>query len=515
MDEHECQYRDEVLQLRARVEELTSALQAAGLAQQQFEELQGRIEAERQARLRLDEELAQLKKALLGPKSERMPPPASELRKGKTADPERTKARRTAKAKEREEACVEEHEESLVPAEQRTCPSCGDEAKAISQEKTSTVIDYVSGYFRRRVVHRETVACACGDYIQTAPPPPRVLGQSKYGAGFISHLVVSKLLDSLPVYRMEKRFKRMGIPMPRSTMNSLVLRAGDELMILHRRSLQLIAEQGVVLADETSLPVQDKKKCKRGFVWTFSARMQVGDDDGPVLIAHRYSKDRSGRTPSEILGGTTGVLVVDGYTGYNAVSQVDGRTRAACLAHVRRKFFDARSGFEQAADEALRLILDVYRVEHDAMERGIVRTPEHAELRRTRGRVAMEAFHAWLTEGEPAHPPRSSLGKAIRHALKNWERLCVFLDDVDVPVDNNASERALRPVAKGRDNWLFAGNDEAAERLMALLGLCTTCEALGINPEIYLADVLQRVADHPVAQLDLLLPHKWAPLTIG
>jgi transposase len=196
VDEHECQYRERVEQL-----ELLVARQA--------------------------EELAQLKKALLGPKSERMPPPATELKRGKKADPERTKARRAAKAKEREEACVEEHEESLVPAEQRTCPSCGDEAKAISQEKTSTVIDYVSGYFRRRVVHRETVACACGDYIQTAPPPPRVLGQSKYGAGFISHLVVSKLLDSLPVYRMEKRFKRMGIPMPRSTMNSLVLRAGD------------------------------------------------------------------------------------------------------------------------------------------------------------------------------------------------------------------------------------------------------------------------------------------------
>ncbi len=118
------------------------------------------------------------------------------------------------------------------------------------------------------------------------------------------------------------------------------------------------------------------------------------------------------------------------------------------------------------------------------------------------------AWHAaWLTESEPAHPPRSSLGKAIRHALKNWERLRVFLDDVNVPVDNNASEQALRPVAKGRDNSLFAGNDEAAERLMVLLGLCTTCEALGINPETYLADVLERVADHPVAQLDLLLPH--------
>jgi transposase len=368
------------------------------------------------------------------------------------------------------------------------------------------------------VVHRETVACGCGSYVHTAPPPPRVLGQSKYGAGFVAHLAVSKVLDSIPVYRMEKRFKRMGIPMARSTMNSLVLGAGFELTSLHNRILQLIAEQGVVLADETSLPVQQPKKTKRGFVWTFSARLNLGgdDDDEPVLIAYRYSKDRSGRTPSQILGGTNGVLVVDGFTGYNAVTQVDGRTRAACLAHVRRKFFDARSGHEATADEALRLILDVYRVEHEATERGIVRTDEHAELRRTRGREAMDALHRWLLAHEEKFPPRSSqLGNAIRHALKNWERLTVFLDDATVPVDNNASERALRPIAKGRDNWLFAGNDDAAEKLCALLGICATCEANGVNPEAYLADVLPCLATHPACQLDELLPHRWVPTSLA
>ena len=472
------------------------------------------MEREREARQKLEAELAQFKKAVLGPKSERMPSPSESLRKGKAPDPEKTAAKRRANAKAREDACVEEHEHARVPDDERTCPSCGNEAATISEDKTSTVTDYVRGYFRRRIVHRETVACRCGMYVQMAPPPPRVLGQSKYGAGFVAHLVVSKLLDSMPIYRLEKRFKRMGIPMPRSTMNNLVLKAGFELMPLHRRNLELIAADHVVLADETSLPVVDKKKCKRGFVWTFSARLQLGgDDDGDaVVIAYRYSKDRSGRTPLEILGGTKGVLVVDGFTGYNNVTQVAGRTRAACLAHVRRKFFDARSGYEAVVDEALSLILDVYRVEHEVLERDIVRTSEHAELRRTRGREAMDAFHAWLKKHEETYPPRSSqLGSAIRHALTNWDRLCVFLDDVNVPIDNNASERSLRPVAKGRDNWLFAGNDEAAEQLMALLGLCSTCEANGINPEEYLADVLMRIGEHPASDIDALLPHRWRP----
>lgn len=485
MAEHECEYRARVGELEARL-------------------------------ARQEAELAQLKKALLGPKSERMPSPTETLRKGEKPDPQAVSAKRRENAAARSEACAEEHETSRVPDDQRLCPECGGEARTISSEKTSTVIDHVRAYFRKRIVHLETVACGCGMYVQSAPPPPRVLGQSKYGGGFVAHLIVSKLLDSMPIYRMEKRFKRMGIPMPRSTMGGLVLKAGDELMPIHERILDLAAEQHVVCADETSLPVQAKKHCKRGFVWTFRARMQVGDDDSDdaELVAYRYSPSRSGQTPSEILGGTRGVLVVDGYTGYNHVTKVDGRTRAACLAHVRRKFFDARAGYEADADQALALILDVYRVEHEALERRIVRTDEHAELRRTRSRAAMENLRAWLEEHEPKYPPRSSqLGNAIRHALTNWDRLCVFLDDVNVPIDNNGSERALRPVAKGRDNWLFAGHDEAAKRLMALLGICATCEANGINPEDYLADVLERLATHPQKDLDNLLPHRWRPLT--
>lgn len=492
MAEHECEYKERVVELEAIV-----AQQDANLT-------------------RLQADVAQLKKTLLGPKSERMPTPTESLRTGTKADPATTAARRKANGQVREEACTEEHEESLVPADQRACPACGEQAVPIKADKTSTIVEYVPGHFQRRIVHRETVACRCGDYVKTAPAPDRVLGQSKYGAGFVSHLVVSKLLDSMPIYRLEKRFKRLGIPMARSTMNDLLHRAAFELEPIHRRLLEVVAQQHVVLADETSLPVLAKKKCKRGFVWTFRTRLQLGgDDDGAQLIAYRYSNDRSGKTPSEILGGTDGVLVVDGFTGYNRVTDVDGRTRAACLAHVRRKFFDARAGNERLADQALELILDVYRVEHEALRRGIVRTEEHAELRRTQGRAAMTALHSWLKANEEKYPPRSSaLGNAIRYALNNWERLCVFLDDIEVPPDNNASEASLRPIAKGRDNWLFAGNDDAAERLVQLLGLCATCEANDINPEEYLADVLARLTTHPAKDIDDLLPHRWRPLDV-
>jgi len=468
---------------------------------------------------------AKLNKQLYGKQSERMPPVSEVLSKerqakgdqsDKEARQKKTQATRKANAKKRDFAAVEEHEDLYVEEAARICPSCSGEAKTIhaqgkSSPQTTTIVVYVNGYFKKRVIHRETVACACGDYIHTAAPPAKILGQSKYGSSFVSFLAVAKIFDAIPIYRLEKRFKRCGIPMARSSMNDLVNKAGLALRILVGRLFELIAEQQVVLADETTLPVKATGKTKRGYIWTFIARSLVSsedDDDERILVGYRFSKTRSGKTPVEVLGGSDGVLVADAYSGYNEVTGTDGRERAACLAHVRRKFFDAGG---EPAKQALALILDVYRVEHEATERGIVRTKEHAELRRTKSRSAMAAFHRWLEDNREKHGPRTGLGNAIRHSLENWDRLSVFIDNVDVPVDNNASERALRPIAKGRDNWLYAGNDEAAQNIATLLSLTASCEANGINPEAYLADVLDRVETHPQARLDELLPHLWRP----
>lgn len=460
-------------------------------------------------------ELDQHRKKVFGPQSERMPSVNEALRKerrrlGERVDPRAIADKRAANKAQRDEAAVTEHKELHVPDDQRACPKCGGTAEAISEAKTSQTWSYIPGYFRRNVFHRETLACRCGDYIVTAPPPPRVLGQSHYDASFIAHVVVWKLCDSVSIYRAAKRFKRLGIPMARSTMYDLVARCGQAVGILHRRMLELIARQPIVLADETTLPVLAPKKCKRGFIWTFSARV-MREDVEQILVAFRYSENRSGQTPVQVLGGSTGVLVVDAYSGYNQVTCPDGRTRAGCLAHVRRKFFDARKYAVAEVDEVLGLILDVYRVEHDALTSGIVRTPEHLELRQTRSRAAMNALRAWLDDAQPRHLPKSPLGKAIAYAINNWDHLLLFLDDVAIPVDNNASERFLRPVAKGRDNWLFAGSDESAGNIAALMTLTSTCEANGINPEAYLADILPRLDNHPAVNLDELLPHNWLP----
>ena len=292
---------------------------------------------------------------------------------------------------------------------------------------------------------------------------------------------------------------RLGLPVSRSTLTDLLHQAARQLAPLSRRLLELVSIAAVVQADETSLKMQ--KPNKRGFVWTFLA---------DNLIAYRFSGNRSGQTPSAVLGSTQGTLVVDMYTGYNAVTSTGARVRAACLAHVRRRLFDAIP-YVPEAREALEIIRDVYIVEHDAKADGVARTDEHTKMRQARSRPIMARLHSWLTARQEQHTPKSPMGSAIRYALNNWQELTRFLDDAGIPPDNNRSESALRVVALGRKNFLFVGHEEAGENLAGLYSLVATCEANGVEPISYLTNVLGRVGSHPANAVDDLLPHKWRP----
>ena len=283
-------------------------------------------------------------------------------------------------------------------------------------------------------------------------------------------------------------------------MTDLFHRAGDLLRPLSDRLLALIASSDVVQADETSMKVQADEKCRLGFVWTFLT---------DKLIAYRFAPSRSGETPREILGGTKGALVVDAYSGYNDVASVEGRSRVGCHAHVRRYFYEALPTAPEAR-QALEFILELYRVEHEAKEKDIVRTEAHLKLRRERCRPIRAQFRQWLEEQKDNHPPKSPMAIAIRYTLNNWEVLGRFVENERLPLDNNASESALRRVALGR-NFLFAGNDEAGRNIAGLYSLVATCEANGVNPVAFIADVLMRVQTQPMSRLDELLPPNWGP----
>lgn len=482
---HECEWKQEALRLRAELAEMHD-LRA------QFDALKAAMEA--------------IERRTFGTKSEKMPPPGKVLRKEESAA-DAAARQLAALQKRRERAALRQNlrEQTVVhhlTADDRACPQCGGEAdRPLGDGKQTTMYDYVPGYFVRQRHMQEKAACKCGSHIASAPPPDKPFERSPYGPGFVAHVVVMRCADSIPHYRLAKQYERIGIPMARSTINDLFHAAAEKLAPLSQHLIWRVSRSVIVQADETPMKMQCPNK--RGYIWTF-----LGEGD---LIAYRFSASRSGDTPADVLGGTTGALVVDGYTGYNRVTDVDGRARAGCLAHVRRKFFDAKENAPEGARIAMELILGVYRVEHEAKARNIVRTPEHLALRQSRSKEAMNALHAWLIESADAYPPKSAIGVAIGYALNQWETLVRFLDDVRIPVDNNASERALRVVALGRKNSLFVYDEPCGQNLAGLYSLVATCEAHDKDPIEYLKDVLLRIDHHPASRIDDLMPDRWQP----
>jgi transposase len=489
-EDHDCRFRDELEQLRGVVAELRQTIEAD-------------LKAVRSELEETKNELAALKRRFLGPKSEKIKPVGHEVRDKVGTDPAAAKAARLANAKLRSARVVTERIEHKIPDGERKCPKCGrDKLKRVGKGKPTVEWEYVPGYFRRRVHVRETLACPCGQHIVAAAGPERVADRVQYGPGFIAFIVVAKCGDSIPIYRLEKSFHRLGVPVARSTMTDLFHRAAELLAPLVARMLALVRAAPVVRADETSIKMLGTEK--RAFMWAF-----LCDEPAPI-IAYRFSPSRSGDTPAEVLGGSTGALVVDMYTGYNQITAPGGRTRAACLAHARRHLFEALATAPEVR-HALDLIRDVYVVEHEAKQLGVARTSEHRAMRQARCKPIMEALKAWLTHQRAGCPPKSPLGSGIGYALNNWTPLTRFLDDEKIPPDNNASESALRVVALGRKNYLFVGNEDAGNNVAGLYSLVATCEANGVNPLDYLSDVLLRVQDHPAAEIDDLLPHRWRP----
>ncbi len=367
--------------------------------------------------------------------------------------------------------------------------------------------ELVPALVERQLHVQERLRCRCGETILTADGPTRVYDKARFGPTFMAQVAVSKCADSLPLYRQAKAYRRACVQVNDSTLGDLFHRTAELVQPLYERLLHLVAEKEIVQADETTERVQAKGKTRTAWLWSFIAR----DEAEKEMIAYVFSRTRSGETPVKVLADTIGKLLVDGYSGYNKVTLPGGRERAGCLAHLRRKFFDAKTGAPEAAKRAMGFILEVYKIERAALDNNLLGTPEHLEMRQTASRAVMDEFKAWLDAEQGRHPARGPMGEAIGYALGQWDALTPFLTDPHLPIDNNASERALRVAALGRKNFLFVGTDEAGENLAGLYSLIATCEANGVNPVEYLADVLIRVQTHRASRIDELLPHHWTP----
>jgi len=444
------------------------------------------------------DKLAALERRVLGNQSERrkngkMPPPVAPK-----SDPAAAAEKRKNAQALRDAKLETNNVPQPLPPDQCTCPECGNpKLRYVGFGKPSTVYEYVQAHFRKRVYWRETRSCRCG-YIVTAAAPDRVGKKTRYAPSFVAHLIASKCRDSFPQYRQEKAYRSIGIPMSRSTMCGLLHRGADELRPLYNAALALVPKALDVNADETS--IRQLGLDKRAFLWDFVTR---------DLVVYRYATSRSGDTPKSVLGNSQGRLIVDAYTGYNAVTQPGKRVRGGCLAHARRKIFDQREHRE--TKEALDLIGEIYAVERDAKEADIVGTKEHLELRQRRSRPLFAHLLCWGRRYRGAFEPRSGMGRAIRYLLNNFRELGLFLRHESIAPDNNIAEANLRRVALGRSNFLFVGNEDAGHDLAVLYTLVASCEKHDVNPIEYLTDVLTRVSTVPAAKLEQLLPHRWKP----
>jgi hypothetical protein len=310
----------------------------------------------------------------------------------------------------------------------------------------------------------------------------------------------------LPLYRQSQIFARTGVELDRSTLAEWVGGSSRLLAPLVEVLRRHVMAAGKLHADDTPVPVlaPGLGKTKTGRLWTYVRDDRPAGDSTPAAVWFAYSPDRKGEHPQSHLSNFTGTLQADGYAGFDQIYAAGRIQEAACWAHVRRKFYDLEVAHKSpVAAEALERIAGLYAIEKEI--RG--RSPgERREVRNTRSRPLLESLKQWLEETLGKLSRKSDTAMAVRYALGRWEALMRFCGDGGIEIDNNAAERALRVVALGRKNFLFAGSDGGGESAAAIYSLLGTAKLNGIDPESYLRNVLSRIADHPINHIEELLP---------
>jgi transposase len=388
---------------------------------------------------------------------------------------------------------------------QEACPDCGGKLKLLGED-VSEVLEYVPASLKVIQYVRPKLACACCDRIVQAAAPSRPIERSIAGPGLLAHVLVSKYCDHLPLYRQSQIYARSGVELDRSTLAEWVGGSSRLLAPLVEVLRRHVMAAGKLHADDTPVPVlaPGLGKTKTGRLWTYVRDDRPAGNSTPAAVWFAYSPDRKGEHPQSHLSNFTGILQADGYAGFEQIYAAGRIQEAACWAHVRRKFYDLEVAHKSpTATEALQRIAALYAIEKEI--RG--RPPnERREVRNTRSRPLLDSLKQWFEETLGKLSRKSDTAMAVRYALGRWIALLRFCDDGNIEIDNNAAERALRVVALGRKNFLFAGSDGGGESAAAIYSLLGTAKLNGIDPESYLRNVLSRIADHPIKRIEELLP---------
>ena len=474
----------------------------------------------------LQQELANLKRLIFGSKNERFVPAESspsqlslDMQADAVAACSITKAQKieyvrhtTVIAKEHPGRTklpehLERREIIIEPAQvTEGCKKIGDE---ITEE-----LEYEPGkLFVNRYVRPKYVQ-ANNQGIIIAPMIDRPLPKAIVGPGLLAQIIIDKYVDHLPLYRQMERFKREGINIPYSTIGDWIKNGCALIDPLYESLKKLIVQSNYLHADESPIKVLDKDKkgtsagsVHRGYYWVYHNSI-----DGLVWFDYQEGRGREG--PAAVLKDFKGYLQTDGYIVYDFFKEEKDITVLHCMAHARRMFFDAKGNDKAIAEYALQQIGLLYDIERKAKEQQLDRE-QILQLRQTEAVPVLESLGRWMKETYLKVLPASAIGKALGYSIARWRELMLYATDGKLNIDNNPVENSIRPVAIGRKNYLFAGSHEAAKRSAMLYSLMGTCKLHSINPFIWLRDVLQRIATHPINKIEELLPHNWKPITNG
>lgn len=406
-------------------------------------------------------------------------------------------------------------DEELAPP-YAACPGCGEALRRIGED-VSEVLEVVPARLRVRRYVRPVMACRCCGDISQAPPPPVPLPKSNAGASLLADIVLAKYDDHLPAYRQAERFAREGLELPRSTLTEWLGRTAALLTPLAERIAAHVFAASKLHADDTPVPVlaPGAGKTRTGRLWVYARDDRASADTTPPAVLYRYTPDRKGEHPQRQLANWRGALQADGYAGFNALYETKGAdppaiSEVACWAHVRRKFFDVHQAHKgAAAKELLERIGRLYAVEERVRGQPAAL---RAAARQTEAAPEITALRTHLEQLLGQVSGKSALAEAIRYALSRWPALTRYLADGRLEIDNNIAERAMRAVALGRKNWLFAGSDGGGEAAAVFYTLIETAKGNGHNPRLWLTRVLETIGrDRDFTDFDALLPWAMAP----
>jgi transposase len=392
------------------------------------------------------------------------------------------------------------------------CPACGGTALTRIGTDEREVLEYVPSHFKVVVHARPKLSCRGCETITQPPMPSLPIERGLPGPGLLAHVLVAKYCDHLPLHRQSVIYARDGVDIDRSTMADWVGQMAFLLEPLAGSIAQHVRRGNVIHADDTPVPVLEpgRGRAKTGRLWVAVRDERPWDSGVPPAVLYRYAPDRRSEQAQALLKDCRGFLHADAYSGFNALYEPDRITGAArlqevaCWAHARRKIYEVHVA--AASPAALRLLERIgalFAIEAEIMGQ----SPDiRLAIRKERSVPLLAELKAEFEATLAKVSGKSALAQALRYALSRWDALTRYTQDGRLEISNNAAERAIRPLALGRKNWLFAGSDSGGERAAVMYTLIETARLNGLDPEAYLRAVIGQIADHPIKRIEELLP---------